>query len=94
MSRWTTVASASGSTRPPGAPQKVEDTATGSGVASTRSVSVRRYNGDNMPSERVDKKLGVSVDVLKLGLVSLLTDVSSEMIFSVFAVFFTTIAGS
>jgi MFS family permease len=33
-------------------------------------------------------------DVLKLGAVSLLTDVSSEMIFSVFAVFFTTIAGA
>lgn len=33
-------------------------------------------------------------DVLKLGLVSFLTDVSSEMIFSVFAVFFTTVAGA
>jgi MFS family permease len=33
-------------------------------------------------------------DVLKLGLVSLLTDLSSEMIFSVFAVFFTTVAGA
>jgi MFS family permease len=33
-------------------------------------------------------------DVLKLGLVSFLTDLSSEMIFSVFAVFFTTIAGA
>jgi MFS family permease len=33
-------------------------------------------------------------DVLKLGVVSLLTDVSSEMIFSVFAVFFTTVAGA
>jgi hypothetical protein len=32
--------------------------------------------------------------VLKLGLVSFLTDVSSEMIFSVFAIFFTTIAGA
>ena len=32
--------------------------------------------------------------MLKLGLVSFLTDVSSEMIFSVFAVFFTTIAGA
>jgi hypothetical protein len=29
-------------------------------------------------------------DVLKLGLVSFLTDLSSEMIFSVFAIFFTT----
>ncbi|WP_374567991.1 MFS transporter [Ideonella sp.] len=33
-------------------------------------------------------------DVLKLGLVSFLVDVSSEMIFAVFAVFFTTIAGA
>jgi MFS family permease len=40
------------------------------------------------------KWLGLHPDVLKLGLVSFLTDVSSEMIFSVFAVFFTTIAGA
>ncbi|MGP1682680.1 MAG: MFS transporter, partial [Giesbergeria sp.] len=33
-------------------------------------------------------------DVLKLGLVSFLTDLSSEMVFSVFAVFFTTVAGA
>ncbi|HSE38015.1 MAG TPA: hypothetical protein VLG74_11995, partial [Blastocatellia bacterium] len=33
--------------------------------------------------------LGVHPDVLKLGLVSFLTDISSEMIFSVFAIFFT-----
>jgi MFS family permease len=33
-------------------------------------------------------------DILKLGFVSFLTDLSSEMIFSVFAVFFTTIAGA
>jgi MFS family permease len=33
-------------------------------------------------------------EVLKLGLVSLLTDLSSEAIFSVFAVFFTTVAGA
>ena len=38
--------------------------------------------------------LGVHADILKLGLVSLLTDVSSEMIFSVFAVFFTSVAGA
>jgi MFS family permease len=42
----------------------------------------------------MNKKLGVHPDVLKLGLVSFLTDVSSEMIFSVFAIFFTTIAGA
>jgi MFS family permease len=39
-------------------------------------------------------KLGVHPDVLKLGLVSFLTDLSSEMIFSVFALFFTTVAGA
>ncbi len=36
----------------------------------------------------------VHPDVVKLGLVSFLTDVSSEAIFSVFSVFFTTIAGA
>ena len=39
-------------------------------------------------------KFGVHPDVLKLGLVSFLTDLSSEMIFSVFAIFFTTVAGA
>ena len=33
-------------------------------------------------------------DILKLGVVSFLTDLSSEMIFSVFAIFFTTVAGA
>jgi MFS family permease len=40
------------------------------------------------------KRFAVHPDVLKLGLVSFFTDLSSEMIFSVFAVFFTTIAGA
>jgi len=39
-------------------------------------------------------KFNVHPDVLKLGLVSFLTDLSSEMIFSVFAIFFTTVAGA
>ena len=39
-------------------------------------------------------RFGIHPDVLKLGLVSFLTDVSSEMIFSVFAIFFTTVAGA
>ena len=43
---------------------------------------------------RLLNKLGVHPDVLKLGLVSFLTDFSSEMIFSVFAIFFTTVAGA
>jgi MFS family permease len=47
-----------------------------------------------MPPDPRVRKFGVHVDVLKLGLVSLLTDLSSEMIFSVFAIFFTTIAGA
>ena len=36
----------------------------------------------------------LSPEILKLGLVSFLTDLSSEAIFSVFAVFFTTVAGA
>ncbi len=44
--------------------------------------------------DRVGRVLGIHTDVLKLGLVSLLTDISSQMIFSVFAVVFTTIAGA
>lgn len=47
-----------------------------------------------MSPDFVNKKFGVHPDVLKLGLVSFLTDLSSEMIFSVFAIFFTTIAGA
>ena len=43
---------------------------------------------------RLARRFGVHPDVLKLGLVSFLTDLSSEMIFSVFAIFFTTIAGA
>ncbi|MDI1302058.1 MAG: MFS transporter [bacterium] len=42
----------------------------------------------------VKNRFGVHPDILKLGVVSFLTDLSSEMIFSVFAVFFTTIAGA
>ncbi len=42
----------------------------------------------------VTKRLGVHPDVIKLGLVSFLTDLSSEMVFSVFSIFFTTIAGA
>ena len=48
---------------------------------------------DAMSPGSSDRKFGVHPDVLKLGLVSFLTDLSSEMIFSVFAIFFTTIAG-
>lgn len=44
--------------------------------------------------DAVGNRFGVHPDVLKLGLVSFLTDLSSEMIFSVFAIFFTTVAGA
>ena len=39
------------------------------------------------------KFLNVHPDVLRLGLVSFLTDISSEAIFSVFSIFFTIIVG-
>ena len=44
--------------------------------------------------DRLFRRLGVHPDVVKLGLVSFLTDLSSEMIFSIFAIFFTTVAGA
>ena len=40
------------------------------------------------------KVLGINKNVIILGLVSLFTDVSSEMIFSVFSIFFTIILGA
>jgi len=40
------------------------------------------------------KILGVNKNIFLLGLVSFLTDVSSEMIFSVFSIFFTVILGA
>lgn len=49
---------------------------------------------EKIQADTADNRFGVHADVLKLGLVSLLTDLSSEMIFSVFAIFFTTIAGA
>ena len=45
-------------------------------------------------TDPVTPRFGVHPDVLKLGLVSFLTDLSSEMIFSVFAIFFTAVAGA
>ena len=46
------------------------------------------------PGVKPAQRWGVHPDILKLGLVSFLTDLSSEMVFSVFAVFFTTVAGA
>ena len=63
-------------------------------LAKDQIMSAKRDNNDPTPPGPADKKFGVHADVLKLGLVSLLTDLSSEIIFSVFAIFFTTIAGA
>ena len=46
------------------------------------------------PAPPTGPKQRLHPDILKLGLVSFLTDLSSEMVFSVFAVFFTTVAGA
>ena len=48
------------------------------------------HNAD-VPEKTV---LGVHRGIFLLGLVSFLTDLSSEMIFSVFSVFFTAILGA
>jgi MFS family permease len=49
--------------------------------------------GSNPPVEDAAGRPKLNPEVLKLGFVSFLTDLSSEAIFSVFAVFFTTVAG-
>lgn len=51
-------------------------------------------NSDTNTNYKPESNLRVHPDVLKLGFVSMLTDLSSEMIFSVFAIFFTTIVGA
>ena len=53
----------------------------------------RAARADALPAE-APKPARLNPEVLKLGLVSFLTDLSSEAIFSVFAVFFTTVAGA
>jgi MFS family permease len=54
-----------------------------------------RQNADEPPPlVPAQRPWALHPDILKLGLVSFLTDLSSEMIFSVFAIFFTTIAGA
>ncbi len=47
-----------------------------------------------MSQPTTDTSQDLHPDVIKLGIVSLFTDISSEMIFSVFAIFFTTVAGA
>ncbi|MGI9132518.1 MAG: MFS transporter, partial [Rhodoferax sp.] len=49
---------------------------------------------DSTPLDRPRLRFGLHPDIFKLGWVSFLTDLSSEMIFSVFAIFFTTVAGA
>ncbi|OGV75861.1 MAG: MFS transporter [Methylotenera sp. RIFCSPLOWO2_02_FULL_45_14] len=53
-----------------------------------------RDSHEQISPEPAESKFGIHPDVIKLGFVSLLTDLSSEMIFSVFAIFFTTVAGA
>jgi MFS family permease len=55
---------------------------------------LRRQADAPAPSVPAKHRVNLHPDELKLGLVSFLTDLSSEMIFSVFAIFFTTIAGA
>lgn len=57
---------------------------------------VVRVKQPDLPVPEAATREGARVhpDVVELGVVSFLTDLSSEMIFSVFAVFFTTIAGA
>ena len=62
-------------------------------------MTMAEDTNNNPPSrakvgDKILARLGVHPDVVKLGLVSFLTDLSTEMIFSVFAIFFTTIAGA
>jgi len=55
---------------------------------------IRPSNDPATPVAAPGHRSKLHPDVLKLGVVSFLTDLSSEMIFSVFAIFFTTIAGA
>ncbi|MFZ2293830.1 MAG: MFS transporter [Polaromonas sp.] len=55
---------------------------------------IRPGNPPPPPLKAAGDQTKLHPDILKLGLVSFLTDLSSEMIFSVFAIFFTTIAGA
>ena len=59
----------------------------------TKRSAQRAARAGTLPSEP-HKPAKLNPEVLKLGLVSFLTDLSSEAIFSVFAVFFTTVAGA
>jgi MFS family permease len=58
------------------------------------NVGKAQEDNDVKPHSKRTDKAKLNPEILKLGLVSFLTDLSSEAIFSVFAVFFTTIAGA
>jgi MFS family permease len=67
----------------------------GLGISDPKAENEHYHSmAEELKSDSVTTRFGVDPDVLRLGLVSFLTDVSSEMIFSVFAIFFTTIAGA
>ena len=67
----------------------------GLGISDPKAENEHYHSmAEELKSVSVTTRFGVDPDVLRLGLVSFLTDVSSEMIFSVFAIFFTTIAGA
>jgi len=48
---------------------------------------------DQIPNDGKGSGFSVPHDVIRLGVVSMLTDLSSEMIFSIFAIYFVTVAG-
>jgi MFS family permease len=50
------------------------------------------FGGENLIMNK--KTLGIDKNIFLLGIVSFLTDISSEMIFSVFSIFFTVILGA
>jgi hypothetical protein len=62
-------------------------------VKPSRRPAQRAAQAASVPTETQEPGK-LNPEVLKLGLVSFLTDLSSEAIFSVFAVFFTTVAGA
>jgi MFS family permease len=62
-------------------------------VAAQGTSANMTHPSDSKPTE-APAHARLHPDILKLGLVSFLTDLSSEMVFSVFAIFFTTVAGA
>ena len=66
-----------------------------SGTLLERTMPLLPSDDETAMQSGADKRrANLHPDVLKLGLVSFLTDLSSEMIFSAFAVFVSTVAGA